>query len=359
VARTQPVAFTGGTDGVVTVYAAAGGTLVPTGQQFVPFAGYRGAIRVASGDFDGDGVQDYAFTVGAGPQSVIEVLNGRDGSVMVGQAAIFPGFRGGLFLAAGDIDGDGRAELAVSADAGAGPHIQTFRIINGALQLESSFFAFDNPAYRGGARVAAGDLNRDGFADLVVTTGGLAEGRVATYSGADLRGGVATRLYGDFNPFPGYWGAVNAAVGDMDGDGYGELVVSLDRGGPAHVKVWSGALIASGAYIGYLPPSASFYAFPPSDPSGARVAVRDLDGDGRAELVVASGSRGNSQARVLSYAQAAAGGAGAPSSYPLGTASSFDGVYAGQHTAEATFSAHQDPYAETDDEPLFSAIPVS
>jgi hypothetical protein len=361
-ARTQPIAFTGSTDGVATVYTVSGGTLVPTGARFVPFPGYHGTIRVASGDFDGDGVQDYAFTVGAGPQSVVEIINGRTGGVMMNQTAVFPGFTGGLFIAAGDIDGDGKAELAVSADAGAGPQIQTFRVVNGTLQLESSFWAFDNPLYRGGSRVAVGDLNRDGFADLVVTTNGLAEGRVAMYSGADLRNGAATRLYGDFAPFPGYFGAINAAVGDMDGDGYGELVISLDRGGPAHVKIWSGASIAGGAYIGYIPPVASFYAFPPTDPSGARVAVRDMDGDGRAELVVASGNPFNSMARVMTFGQAVAAGGGAPVAYPLGTIFSFNGLYAGEHTApadDALHTAHRSPWVDPDSEPLFSSIPVA
>jgi hypothetical protein len=105
--------------------------------------------------------------------------------------------------------------------------------------------------------------------------------------------------------------------------------VTLDRGGPAHVKVWSGAMMASGGYIGYLPLAASFYAFPPTDAGGARLAMRDLDGDGRAELVAASGNPLNSMARVFNYEQAVLGGAGAPISYPLGTTLSYDGVYAG------------------------------
>ena len=68
----------------------ANGVLSPTGQRLVPFAGYAGAIRVAGGDFNGDGVQDYAFTVGAGPQSVVQIVDGRDGGILVNQTAIFP-----------------------------------------------------------------------------------------------------------------------------------------------------------------------------------------------------------------------------------------------------------------------------
>jgi hypothetical protein len=331
-ARSQPVAFTGSTNGVVTMYTLTNGRIVPTGQQLIPFVGYQGAIRVASGDFNGDGILDYAFTVGAGPQSVVQIMDGRDGSIMVGQTAIFPGFRGGLFVAAADIDRDGRAELVVSADAGAGPHIQTFRVVHGQLQLQSSFFAFDNPHYRGGARVAAGDLNRDGFADVVVTTGGLAEGRVAIYSGADLARGVATRLYPDFHPFVGLMAGLNAAVGDMDGDGFGELAIVPDRGAPAHVKIWSGATLASGGHPSGLPLVASFYAFPPNDPGGGRIVLRDLDGNGRADLVVASGNPNNGAARVFDFTQAVAGGGGAPSFFPLGTPNTFDGVYAGSQS---------------------------
>lgn len=348
VATVEPVAFTGSTNGVVTMYTVVNGVLTPTGQRFVPFPGFMGTIRVAGGDFNGDGIQDYAFTVGAGPQSVVQIMNGRDGSLMVNQTAIFPGFRGGLFIAAADIDRDGKAELVVSADAGAGPHIQTFRVEGASLVLQSSFFAFDNPFYRGGARVAAGDLNRDGFADVVVTTGGQVFGRAAMYSGADLARGVATRLYGDFNPFPGYIGGLNAAVGDMNGDGYGELVFSIDRGGPAHVKIWSGISLLSSPWPGSIAPTASFYAFSPFDLSGARLALRDTNGDGLDELITTSGNRLNSAARVFGFT-----GAGGPLSYPLGSLISYDGVYAGLQSNPATPSSSDQP---TSDDPSPAAL---
>ncbi len=342
-----PVAFTGSTDGTVSLFIVAGNVLQDTGSRLTPFAGYGGALRVASGDFNGDGVIDYAFTTGAGPQAVVQLMDGRNGAIMVGQTVIFQGFTGGLFLAAADIDHDGRAELVVSADAGAGPHIQTFRVADGGLQLQSSFFAFDNPAFRGGARVAAGDLDHDGFADVVVTTGGQALGRVAIYSGSDLRNGVATRLTSDFIAFEGLWSGLNAAVGDLDGDGFGELAITPDRG-PAHVKVWSGRTISGsrGTPPSDLPLVGSFYAFTPTDPSGARVAIRDTDGNGRGELVAASANRTNSIARVFNFEQMVAGGAAAPTALPFGTPTTYDGLYAGLSVDDATYTVTTDPMGD-------------
>jgi|GEM_PF-714034 len=328
----QSVAFTGGTDGTVYMYSVVNGVLSNTGQQITPFAGYHGVIRIAAGDFTGDGVQDYALTIGSGPQAVVEIISGRDGSVLVPQTVIFPGFRGGLFVAVGDIDGTGKDELAVSADAGAGPHIETFRVIDGQLVLVASFFAFDNPNYLGGARVAIGDLNGDGFADLIVTTGGDAEGRVAMYDGKSLSQGIAKRLYPDFNPFPGVWAPINAAVGDMTGDGFGDLAVTIDGSGPAHVKVWSGAMMAADGGPGGIAPVISFYAFSPTDPYGARLVMRPLEGYGLADLVVVSADPNNPAARVFNYGQALAAGGNAPTIDPLLT-KAVDGIYAGLHTS--------------------------
>lgn len=328
----QSVAFTGGTDGTVYMYTVVNGVLSNTGQQITPFAGYHGVIRIAAGHFTSDGVQDYALTIGSGPQAIVEIISGRDGSILVPQTVIFPGFRGGLFIAAGDIDGSGMDELAVSADAGAGPHIETFRVINGQLVTVASFFAFDNPNYLGGARVAIGDLNGDGFADLIVTTGGDAEGRVAMYDGKSLSQGIAKRLYPDFNPFPGVWAPINAAVGDMTGDGFGELAVTIDGSGPAHVKVWSGAMMAANGGPGGIAPVISFYAFSPTDPYGARLVMRPLEGNGLSDLVVVSADPNNPAARVFNYGQALDAGGNAPLTYPLFT-KAIDGVYAGEHTS--------------------------
>src|SRR5262249_59785610 len=77
-------------------------------------------------------------------------------------------FTGGVFVAAGDVNGDGRADIITGAGASGGPHVKVF---SGAdLSLLHSFMAYD-PAFRGGVRVAAGDVTGDGRADIITGAG--------------------------------------------------------------------------------------------------------------------------------------------------------------------------------------------
>src|SRR5205823_1902208 len=83
-----------------------------------PFgAAFKGGVRVAVGDFNGDGNDELVTAAGGGGGTVkIWTLN-PDGSVGdVADPAFKPfgAFAGGLFVAAGDLDNDGRDELAVS-----------------------------------------------------------------------------------------------------------------------------------------------------------------------------------------------------------------------------------------------------
>jgi serralysin len=77
-------------------------------------------------------------------------------------------FTGGVYVAAGDVDADGRADVIVGAGEGGGPHVKVFAGANGALI--KSFFAYD-PNFRGGVRVAAGNIDGDGKADVITGAG--------------------------------------------------------------------------------------------------------------------------------------------------------------------------------------------
>ncbi len=66
-------------------------------------------------------------------------------------------FSGGVFVAAGDLDGDGDPEIITGPDSGGQPLVRTFRSSNAPFGVE--FMAYD-PAFTGGVRVAACDVQR-------------------------------------------------------------------------------------------------------------------------------------------------------------------------------------------------------
>jgi len=91
------------------------------------------------------------------------------------------------------------------------------------------------------------------------------------------------------------------AVGDVDGDGFADLVTGSGPGGGPRVRILSGKdLTAHGATNPVA--LADFFAGDDADRGGVRVAVRRLDGDNRADLVTGDGTGVGSTARGFTAA---------------------------------------------------------
>jgi len=171
-----------GSPGQVRVFDANSHTLKFS---FTPYPTYfLGGVRVAVGDVNGDGYQDITVAPGAGNSGpLVKVFSGLNHSLLASFFAYSPNFHGGVFVAAGDLNADGKAEIITGAGPGAGPNVKVF---DGAtLQAIDSFFAYD-PQFQGGVRVAVGDVNGDGKADITTSPGsGLAQ-QVRTFDGETL-----------------------------------------------------------------------------------------------------------------------------------------------------------------------------
>ncbi|HTM68636.1 MAG TPA: L,D-transpeptidase family protein [Candidatus Binatia bacterium] len=120
-------------------------------------------LNVAVGDLDGDGRAEIITALAANAPATVRVFSGFDGFKTADFLAIAGGFEGGLNLASGDLDGDGKAEIIAVPAGGGGPHVHAFDV-NG--RLVGNFFAYDEP-YRGGVLIAVGKLS-DGKAVLAV-----------------------------------------------------------------------------------------------------------------------------------------------------------------------------------------------
>jgi hypothetical protein len=287
----------GGDGGTYQVYSAAGGGFTPVGGAVSPFPGYTGPIRTTTGDFDGDGVKDIAAAAGPNTTPLVKVFSGRTGQEVRTFYAYEEAFRGGTFLAAGDFDGDGRDDLVVGADEGGGPRVRVFRSADPS-QVVADFWGIEDMNFRGGVRVAAGDLNGDGRDDLVVSAGPGGGPRVSLYDGRGVAVNQPAKFMGDFFAYsPTVNDGAYVAVGDYNGDGFADVAFGPGSAS-AHLKVYNGrTLITQGAGVAESAPLVNTML--PSTPGyigGLRVAAEDYDGDGRVDLLAGTGR--NSEARL-------------------------------------------------------------
>ena len=284
-------------------------------------AGDSAGLAVAMlGDTDGDGLSevavgapnvdtDGATLINAGAVYVFH--GGSGGSVQTRDApASIAGVSSGAYLgqaisAAGDTDGDGLADLLVAApnapDAGAeaGRIALFLGPISGALTLSAADASLDGEAagdHAGGAVAPSGDLDGDGYADVLVgapdqSDGGTGAGAAYVVHGplsgagtlSDADGMVIGRLAWD------HAGNSVAAVGDATGDGVSDILIGAyieDSGGLNA----GAAFMVSGPVTGtrYLTDAdAGFIGEAEADLAGWSVAAPgDVDGNGWSDVLV-------------------------------------------------------------------------
>jgi hypothetical protein len=190
------------------------------------------------GDVTGDGVDDmmigapvYFFTPG-----YVEVRDGATGALVWHQDGTTFDYLGWAVAPAGDVDLDGTLDVIVGAPLEG--YVQIYRATDGAVVR--TIDAPSGSLFFGQAVAGLGDVDGDGFSDLLVgagsTDGPVFPGRAWIYSGHD---GTVLRA---FTGTQGY-GVSAAAAGDMDVDGFPDGIVGAPQGGgvgPGYVEVREG-----------------------------------------------------------------------------------------------------------------------
>ncbi|MBX9625370.1 MAG: VCBS repeat-containing protein [Gemmataceae bacterium] len=221
-------------------------------------------------------VNNIVMGTGAGGGPVVRVFN-LAGQELSAFYAYDPNMRQGVDVALGDVDADGFDEIITAAGPGGGPNVKVFDRFG---NQRASFFAYD-ASFRGGVSVAAGDLTGDGKAEIVTGTGpgGGPLARVFSPTGK-----LQTTILTFDTTFRG---GVNVAVGDVTGDGTNEVITGAGVGGSPLVQTFT----RTGQRVG------AFFAFDSSTRTGVSVAAGDTDLGGADEIWVSRGPGSDSTVR--------------------------------------------------------------
>ncbi len=240
--------------------------------------------------------------------------------------------QGGGFLAVGDLDGDHQQEVVVGAGKGMAPEV---RIFSRDGLLKWHFLAYPS-AFQGGVRIAVADTDGDGLAEIITAPGPGIAGSIHVYDQTGRDKIPPVIVYGK-----NFIGGVRVAAGDLDGDGKAEIITTPGPGGGPHVSVMSGMLenlgrdffpydasmtdgvtialvkspqgisIVTGIESWSLPlvkrfvlfpefkQTAEFLAFDPSWKFGVTLAAFDVDHDGYDEIAVVGNGGSSPEMRLF------------------------------------------------------------
>lgn len=274
-----------GNSGVVKVLDGKTGAIKATIQAFQ--LGYKAGVRVATGDVNGDGTADIIAAPGPNGSDTVRVFDGTTGTKFTGNLGEFAHelpLTAGVYVAAGDLNGDGKAEIIVGPGGGAGPLVKVF-------DGETRTFLRDIDAFSGanhGVTLAVGDVSGDTRPEIIIGAGPGGPGSFKVYDWASDSLGNA------ISAFAGVTGGVTVATRAVAG-GKDEIIVASGSGGAPIVKRFNGS---TGSEIPSLIPA----PYAPTFRGGVTVAAGDIDGDGILELITGAGPGPTQKLKVFDFA---------------------------------------------------------
>ena len=239
--------------------------------------------NIVIGDVDGDGKPD--LVVANWNSNTISIFRNTSasGSITASSFASRVDFTLGMNLnsfsvAISDIDGDGKPDLVVANDSSNTVSVLRNTSTPGSITASSFASTVDFTTGMNPMSVAIGDVDGDSKPDVVVTNSG--SNTISVFRNTSVSGSITASSFASKVDFTTGEGPNNVAIGDLDGDGKPDLVVT----NPASTV----SVFRNTSTPGSI--TASSFA-PKVDLTGANpqsVAIGDVDGNGKPDLVVAN-----------------------------------------------------------------------
>lgn len=245
---------------------------------------FRGGADVATGDVNGDGQLDIIVGKGQGEKPFVKIFK-KDTQELISEFLAYDeNFKGGVRVAAGDYNGDGKDEIITGAGPSGGAHVRVFNWQGKVIY--SKMFPFGTKT-RSGIDVAACQLDTDSFEEIVVGAGPGGEPRVRIYQENEFL--EETNFLAFSKKFRG---GVRISCGDIDKDNIDEIIVGAGPSGGPHVRIFE--------KDGKARPI-QFFAFHPDFRGGVDVSSFDFDENGKDEIIVSQTSSGQAWVKVYRY----------------------------------------------------------
>lgn len=268
-------------------------------QYVQPFPGYQGSLNITTVDRTGDGVADsIAVMVAGGGAPHVVIIDAATGRIADSFYAFAPGFLGGGTLAAGLVNLNGRQESVVLIGAGPGaePSVSVFNAYD--FTFEKAFYAYAQK-YTGG--VTVGVTSPDPSGSSLIITGSAINSHVVLF---DINAPAnALASWYSFAPST-LLQQMTVAGGDLNGDGFSEVLVGAATGWPASIAVFNVRNLVNPNNPNRYAAEKAFYAFPPNSPNfttGVRVGVSDVNKDGKLDVLAGSGPNVSGMLNAIDY----------------------------------------------------------
>ncbi len=311
-----------GNEGAAFIYhgSAAGiSTTAATTVESNQLLAFLGISVAGAGDVNGDGYSDvivgaYLYDHGESNEGAAFIYHGSAAGISTTAAALVESNQasasfGASVAGAGDVNGDGYSDVIVGAytyDNGISNEGAAFIYQGSAAGISTTAAAMvesnQASAYLGAAVASAGDVNGDGYSDVIVgaylyDNGESNEGAAFIYHGSAASISTTAAALVESNQASANFGAAVASAGDVNGDGYSDVIVgayTYDNGesneGAAFVYLGSAAGIST-------TPAAMLESNQASANFGYSVAgAGDVNGDGYSDVIVGAYMYDNGQA---------------------------------------------------------------